>query len=226
MVLAELFSYPLQFSPTHDILFSMSMFREHWIGGIVTYTTFFIISLVATLAVSLLTELPLGWNPTIPSPVQPLKIIGCFAVAVLFGLWPDVDIKSKSQKIFYRVLFALNTALLVFGMYIESALLGLFAMLPIISKHRGWTHSKVTMFLMPCLFLVIPIYLTYPEWSAGWEEPLELIGLLLNTAIPDACQNWLPFYVASFIGYATHLHLDDILFQSRKAQRRKARGSQ
>ena len=202
----------------------MSMFREHWIGGIITYTTFFVISLVATLAVSLLTELPLAWNPTIPSPAQPLKIAGCFAIAVLFGLWPDVDIKSKSQKLFYRVLFALNAALLVFGMYLESALLGLFAMLPIISKHRGWTHSKVTMFLLPCLFLVIPIYVTYPEWGAGWAEPLEFIELLLSTAIPDAFQNWLPFYVASFIGYATHLHLDGILFQSRKAQRQKARG--
>lgn len=210
----------------------MSMFREHWIGGIVTYTTFFVISLVATLAVSLLTELPLTWNPTIPALRSEaigrciLEIVGCFAIAVLFGLWPDVDIKSTSQKIFYRVLFALNATLIVFGMYLESALLGLFAMLPILSKHRGWTHSKITMFLLPCLFLVIPIYIAYPEWRTGWEGPLEFIGLLIDRAFPDAFQNWLPFCVASFIGYATHLHLDGILFQSRKAQRRKARARQ
>lgn len=203
----------------------MSMFREHWIGGIVTYSTFFIVSLGATIAVSIFYASPLDWNPTIS--VEPVKAVGCFAIAVLFGLWPDVDIKSKSQKIFYSVLFALNMVLILKQKYLESALLGLFAMLPIISKHRGWTHSKVTMLLLPCLFLFIPIYAAYPSWGAAWDTLPDLLSSLVKwKELPDAIRSGVPFYVASFIGYATHLHLDGILFRSRKAQRRKARANQ
>ncbi len=203
----------------------MSMFREHWIGGLVAYSTFFIVSLIATIAVSILYAVPVAWNPTIS--LNPLKVIGCFAIAVLFGLWPDVDIKSKSQKIFYTILFVLNVVLIVFWRkYLESALLGLFAMLPIMSRHRGWTHARVTMVLLPGLFLLVPIYAAYPEWYSGGSFLDASNALLEWEKLPDVILTGLPFYVASFIGYATHLHLDGILFRSRKSQRRMARASQ
>ena len=206
----------------------MSMFREHWIGGLVAYSTFFTISLIATFAVPILYDtVPQGWNPTIPPVTDIVKIVGCFAVAVLFGLWPDVDIKSKSQKIFYTVLFALNVVLIFFFQkYLESALLGLFAMLPIMSKHRGWTHAKITMILIPSVFLLIPMYATYSEWGADGTFVDSLHALREWEGLTDAVRSGFPFYVASFIGYATHLHLDGILFRSRKAQRQKARANQ
>ena len=203
----------------------MSMFREHWIGGLVAYSAFFIVSLIATITVSVLYAVPMEWNPTMS--VDPIKVVGCFAIAVLFGLWPDVDIKSKSQKIFYTVLFVLNVVLIVFlRKYLESALLGLFAMLPIISKHRGWTHAKVTMLLLPGVFLLIPIYAAHPEWHSGDTFLGAFNALLEWEELPSIVLTGMPFYVASFIGYATHLYLDGILFRSRKAQRRKARASQ
>ena len=203
----------------------MSMFREHWIGGLVAYSIFFSASLIATITISTLYAIPLAWNPTIS--VNPIKVIGCFIIAVLFGLWPDVDIKSKSQKIFYTLLFVLNIGLIVFlQKYLESALLGLFAMLPIMSKHRGWTHAKVTMLLLPGVFLLLPVYVTYPEWQDG-DSLLESFDTLVEwEEFPRIILTGLPFYVASFIGYASHLYLDGILFRSRKAQRRKARVSQ
>ena len=206
----------------------MSMFREHWIGGLVAYSTFFIISLIAALTVPLLYDtMPHDWNPTIPPVRAPLQIIGCFAIAVLFGLWPDVDIKSKSQKIFYSVLFALNVVLIVFlERYLESALLGLFAMLPIMSKHRGWTHAKLTMILLPGVFLFVPIYAGYPEWRSGSTFAAQFNALRDWDDLPHAVLSGIPFYVAGLIGYATHLHLDGILFRSRKAQRQKARANQ
>ena len=205
----------------------MSMFREHWIGGLVAYSTFFIVSLIATFAVPILHDsVSQGWNPTISPVTAPLKIIGCFAVAVLFGLWPDVDIKSKSQKIFYSVLFALNLVLIVFlQKYLESALLGLFAMLPIMSKHRGWTHAKTTMILLPSVFLLIPVYSAHSEWTTDGNLADLLNALLEWDGLMDALRSGVPFYVASFIGYASHLHLDGILFRSRKAQRQKARAN-
>lgn len=206
----------------------MSMFREHWIGGLVAYSAFFTISLIITFAVPILYDtVPQEWNPTIPPVRDIVKIIGCFVVAILFGLWPDVDIKSKSQKIFYTVLFALNVVLIVFFQkYLESALLGLFAMLPIMSKHRGWTHAKVTMILLPSVFLLIPIYAAYSEWETNGTLIDALTALREWEGLMGAIHSGFPFYVASFIGYATHLHLDGILFRSRKAQRRKARVNQ
>ena len=205
----------------------MSMFREHWIGGLVAYSTFFIVSLIATFAVPILHDgVSQRWNPTIFPVTAPLKIIGCFAVAVLFGLWPDVDIKSKSQKIFYSVLFALNLVLIVFlQKYLESALLGLFAMLPIMSKHRGWTHAKTTMILLPSVFLLIPVYSAHSEWATDGNLA-DLLNVILEwDGLTDALRSGVPFYVASFIGYASHLHLDGILFRSRKAQRQKTRAN-
>ena len=214
------------FPAKYVIIVSMSMFREHWIGGLAAYSIFFIISLIATIAVPILYDtVPENWNPTIPPVWDFLKIIGCFVIAVLFGLWPDVDIKSKSQKIFYSVLFTLNVVLIVFFQkYLESALLGLFAMLPIMSKHRGWTHAKVTMILLPSIFLLIPIYTNYSEWTSGDNLVSDFHALRNWVHLSDALLSGFPFYVASFIGYASHLYLDGILFRSRKAQRQKARG--
>jgi flagellar biosynthesis protein FliQ len=201
------------------------MFREHWIGGLVAYSTFFIVSFIATIAVSIFYAVPAAWNPTIS--LNPLKVVGCFAIAVLFGLWPDVDIKSKSQKIFYTLLFVLNVVLIVFWRkYLESALLGLFAMLPILSKHRGWTHARVTMVLLPGLFLLVPIYAAHPEWYSGGTFLDAFNALLEWEELSVIILTGLPFYVASFIGYASHLYLDGILFRSRKAQRQQARASQ
>ena len=201
----------------------MSMFREHWLGGLTAYSTFFIISLIATISVSILYGLPFDWNPTIS--MDPLGILGCFAIALLFGLWPDVDIKSKSQQIFYTVLFVLNVSLILFFQrYLEAALLGLFAMLPILSRHRGWTHSKISMLLLPGVFLIFPIYVAYPNWGTGWKELPELLDSLVTwEGLPNTLQNGLAFYLAGLIGYASHLYLDGILFRSRKAQQRKVR---
>ena len=97
----------------------MSMFREHWIGGLVVYTSFFAISLAATLIGIFAFRLPTDWNPTIS--LEPLKIAACFAIGVLSGLWPDVDTKSKSQQIFYRIFLIFNVVLIYMEYYSISA---------------------------------------------------------------------------------------------------------
>ena len=196
----------------------MSMFREHWIGGLTAYSVFFILSLSVSISVSIIFGLPFDWNPTIS--LNLIVIVGCFVVALLFGLWPDVDIKSKSQKIFYTVLFVFNAVLIfVFKFYIVAALLGLFAMLPILSRHRGWTHSRITMILLPSLFFVIPIYLEYQNWNIGAVELTDLIDSLLKwDRLTDVLQDGLIFYLAGVVGYASHLYLDGILFRLRRAK--------
>lgn len=199
----------------------MSMFREHWLGGLTAYSIFFIISLIVTVSVSIAYASPLDWNPTIL--MEPLGILACFTIALLFGLFPDVDIKSKSQKIFYSLLFVLNLSLiLIFQRYLEAAILGLFAILPILSKHRGWTHSRITMILLPGLFLVIPLYVEYSDYGVGWKELPELLDSLVeHENLDETVRSGLAFYVAGLIGYASHLFLDGILFRFRKTRAHK-----
>ena len=82
------------------------------------------------------------------------------------------------------------------------------------------------MFLLPSVFLLIPIYAAYSEWETDGTLVDSLNALRAWEGLMDAIRSGFPFYVASFIGYATHLHLDGILFRSRKAQRQKVRAKQ
>ena len=111
----------------------MSMFREHWIGGLAVYTSFFAISLGATLTGIFAFQLPTDWNPTVS--LEPLKIAACFAIGVLSGLWPDVDTKSKSQQIFYR-LFLISNAVLIYE--------GVLPLYPLFSAYLLCCLSSVT----------------------------------------------------------------------------------
>ena len=184
----------------------MSMFREHYIGGLIAYTLFFVLSLGASLFGQFTMHVPLERNPTIPADLW--SIGACFVVAVLSGLWPDVDIKSRSQQIFYRIFLIFSVILIARKQYLQSAVLGIFAMLPLLGKHRGWTHSRVTMLLLPAVFFALPFYFDGTPINFDSLKSADHLELVLSG---------LPFYTASLIGYATHLHLDGILLRSRKA---------
>ena len=72
----------------------VGMFRDHYIGGIVSYTVFFAVSMAVTQSGKFILEKPLDWNPIVP--VKLTEIAICFAIAILASIWPDVDIKSTS----------------------------------------------------------------------------------------------------------------------------------
>ena len=138
----------------------------------------------------------LAFSPLAASLTLEQKLIKALVVlwlAVIFALFPDVDIKSKGQLLFYRVFFVLDIVLLVNKYYIEAALLGFLALLPIISKHRGWTHTFWAMLLVPSPILLGPMYLA--------KEPV-LDGL--------------PFYLGALAGYFSHLVADGMVFRRGK----------
>ena len=120
----------------------------------------------------------------------PISLVG---LAVLFGLWPDVDTNSKGQNIFYSIFFVADIILISQEQFEQAAYLGLLAMLPVLSKHRGWTHARISAFIIPLPFLVLPyIYNSTDPW------------------------NGLPYYGAAVIGYISHLWFDGILFKRKK----------
>ena len=118
-------------------------------------------------------------------------LIGLFVVAVLFGLFPDVDTNSVGQNIFFGIAFVAMIILVVTGKFEPAAYLGLLAMMPIVGKHRGWTHSKLAMILVPLPILIIPYLNNHRVWTMG-----------------------LVIYGAAVAGYFSHLLLDGLIIRS------------
>lgn len=112
-----------------------------------------------------------------------------FVIGILFGLFPDVDTNSKAQDIFFGIVFPLDILLIWSGNIQAAAYLGLIAMLPIISHHRGWTHKKWAMFVVPLPILLIP-------WL--YNDNILPISII--------------YYGAALVGYFSHLFLDGLIW--------------
>jgi len=113
----------------------------------------------------------------------------CFVLCLLGAMAPDIDIKSRSQRVIYVFLIVLDVLLILFGYYRESALIGFFAMLPNIAKHRGKLHSVPAALILPAPLLIIPIIAT-------GELTYQRLGVT--------------FYIAAVFGYMSHLIADRI----------------
>ena len=167
----------------------MADFRGHVWGGIVATAT------AMTLCVAGLwwTEL---LDPFLTLDVWP-KVLLLLSIGLLSACFPDVDTESKSQRLFYRLLILLDIWFILIGDYRTAALLGVGAMLPLLGKHRGWTHTWLAMLLVPALFLLVPMYLkqTFETFAA-------------------VC------YIVSVSAYASHLVLDGYIEQTARRFRR------
>jgi len=122
---------------------------------------------------------------------QPLPWTGkllCVALAVFFGLWPDVDTKSKGQSLFLSLFLILDVVLIVRRDYKRAAYLGLLIVIPVIARHRGWTHSSAAMILLPGTLYLAAVHYTGNSPTDGF-----------------------PYFLAAFLGYASHLAVDRVL---------------
>jgi hypothetical protein len=106
-------------------------------------------------------------------------------ISILFSLFPDIDTNSVGRHIFYFIFWIIDLTLIIFRKYQWAAILGFFVMLPSLSKHRGFTHSKITAVIITSPFLFIPMYI---------HDGFTLIGL--------------PYFIAALIGYLSHLLFD------------------
>ncbi len=162
--------------PKYSILNSMAGWKGHIAGGVaagaVLATGASIISLQQMAEAQHLLE---DW--------QALSAI--FIVCILFALFPDVDTNSKAQDIFLGLAFLVDILLIINGNIEAAAYLGLIAMLPILGNHRGWTHSKWAMLLVPLPILIGP-YL--------YKQDILPVAIL--------------YYLAAVAGYFSHLLLD------------------
>lgn len=69
--------------------------------------------------------------------------------AVLGALFPDIDIKSKGQKLFYRFFAVLLLMLAVQGRFELAALFGIMVLAPMVVRHRGLFHEPWFLVMFP-----------------------------------------------------------------------------
>ncbi len=159
----------------------MANYRGHVVGGIVAG---FLVSAGSYLVTS-------GNLPDGGALMQDWQLLGGVTLlAVLFGLWPDIDTNSKAQDLFFGIAFVFDVVLLITEQYAAAAFLGLIAMTPIVGSHRGWTHSKIAALLVPTPILIIPYLannyvgqtaiLLYAGSVAGYFSHLLLDGLIIK----------------------------------------------
>ncbi|MEA4856453.1 MAG: metal-dependent hydrolase [Solidesulfovibrio sp.] len=105
--------------------------------------------------------------------------------SILGGLFPDVDTDSKGRRFFYGAALVVDAFLIFREQYRYAAALGFCALLPAIGSHRGWTHSWWAALLIPSSVLLAPMLLLGLPWKP-----------------------FLPYYLATVLGYFSHLLLD------------------
>lgn len=154
----------------------MPGYKGHILGAVVCNTAY-----VGALAIA--PSSVLGNTHNLVSDTQ--LVIGLFVIAVLFGLFPDIDTNSKGQNIFYGLALVADIILILNGRLEAAAYLGLAAMTPALGHHRGWTHSKWAMILIPSPIIIVPYLRDMHFWN---------IGLIV--------------YGAAVVGYFSHLLFD------------------
>jgi membrane-bound metal-dependent hydrolase YbcI (DUF457 family) len=155
----------------------MAGYKGHLVGA-----TLFVLGYIVLLGYAFSVDAAYEQFSALEQVGYPLSLV---ALALLFGLWPDVDTDSKGQRVFYSIFLVTDLFLIGTEQFRAAAYLGLVALLPVLSQHRGWTHTWWAMLLIPSPLLLLP-YLHVPE------RPL--IGL--------------PFYGAAVTGYLSHLVVD------------------
>ena len=100
----------------------MSGYRGHLVGGVVAYGV--------TLPVVLAYYTP-----------PPLVGLCWFLCALAGSLFPDVDIKSKGQQLFYWLLLILIAFLIAHKKMVIVGWISLASMIPLVEKHRGIFHA-------------------------------------------------------------------------------------
>ena len=134
------------------------------------------------------------------SPTQNTKtLLGLFSTALFMALFPDLDIQSVSQRWFYRIVFLLMLILHFNGKYDLFVIVAFCSILPVLHQHRGWTHWKITPWVIAVFLAVVQEYFLAQERTYGgfsWGNVLELLE-----------RYWL-FVVACVAGHYMHLILD------------------
>ncbi|MBF0237396.1 MAG: metal-dependent hydrolase [SAR324 cluster bacterium] len=128
-----------------------------------------------------------------------LMLLSIFAVTWFMSLFPDLDTASVPQRWFFRIMLIILGILYVKRQMDLFALVAFSVLLPVIHKHRGWTHWKITPWLVSAFLAIVYEYFRVQDaWFASfsWHNVLAFLK-----------QYWI-FVVGCVAGHYTHLFLD------------------
>lgn len=96
-------------------------------------------------------------------PAGGIQALEWAVIAIIGGMFPDLDIKSMGQKLIYRVLFAVALVLLAAKQYQVMAIILPISLFPLLVKHRGvmhtwWFITAVPVVAATLLSLSFPVY--------------------------------------------------------------------
>ncbi|HVW99601.1 MAG TPA: metal-dependent hydrolase [Candidatus Babeliaceae bacterium] len=99
----------------------MPQYKEHIVASVVAYS---VILLIFSLYKA-----------------SPLYLLEWLCWAILGGLFPDIDIKSKGQKLLYRLLALVIIYLAIYERFQLLSVICLVACFPLMVNHRGIFHE-------------------------------------------------------------------------------------
>lgn len=123
----------------------MPNYKGHIAGGIAAY----IVVLVLASYLSLSVPLHLG-----------IAGVSCLAGA----LFPDVDVKSRGQNLFYLGIFIIVGYFFLIGNMFNAALLGFLSLVPMVVRHRGLFHRLWFVAGIACA-LAFFVHLSVPAYT-------------------------------------------------------------
>lgn len=120
----------------------MPGYKGHLVGGAVAFA-------------GLILLLKLSFKPSF---FDALHFFGC---ALLGALFPDIDIKSRGQAIFYRFLVCLLLILLIKRERTLYICLSFVMLLPLLVRHRGLFHRMWFILILAGASVALCAYLDY-----------------------------------------------------------------
>jgi len=95
------------------------------------------------------------------------------------SLFPDVDTKSKGQKLFYWIALALSLFLLSNNRMQEFVILGLCSLVPLLVGHRGIFHKTWFVILVPASIAgICCLYMPHCEKIIMYDTFFFIMGAL------------------------------------------------
>jgi len=79
-------------------------------------------------------------------------------------LFPDIDIKSKGQQLFYKLLLIITLGLLFLKKYMAGTLVCLFSFTPLMCRHRGLFHKAWFIIFLGFLFFAF-MSISFPKYA-------------------------------------------------------------
>jgi len=176
-------------------------FRGHLLGGAVAGVTVCAVAVISE-TVRFAAGPGQDWLHRPGTAGEPMALLGVlFLITLAMALFPDLDVAGKVQRWFYRVVGATLIVLWLLQRMDLFAGLTLVALLPLLHHHRGWTHSRVTPWLIALGVMIMA------EIQCG--RFVGCSGIAISELVLALKDSWI-YILACVLGHYTHLLLDAI----------------